>query len=101
MKGEPKIVRPVLLERCVVERGEFVAFGRALWGSTGRVEFKAWLGGPAIRGGQYSKEVGEVASRSRSTKGVRDPMSGQEWAFHVWDEYLRDVRVAIGVASAP
>ena len=89
MKGET--VRAVLLERIVLQRdakgaAAVAIFGRALWAFSSKVEVKMWV----VGGG----DLGDLAKRSRSTRGVADPLRAQEWAFGVWDEYVREVRAA-------
>lgn len=88
----PGTVRAVLLERHVFDRKRrLVAYGRGLWGDHGRTEVKMWLTG------ELTAELGEgakILSRSRSEKGVRDPLVAMEIAFKIWDEYLEEVWIA-------
>ena len=91
MKGG--VIRAVLLERSVLARDArglptISAFGRGLWSFSSQVQVKMWVVGapPAL---------GPLANRSRSTRGIADPLRGQEWAFRVWDEYILEVTTAL------
>ena len=88
MKSET--IRAVFLEREVFERSAsgvaaVALFGRALWAFNTKVEAKMWIRGIDLAG---------LSTRSRSITGVATPLAAQEWAYDVWDEYVRDVRVA-------
>ena len=100
VKGNPAAIRVVLLERHVVHRAgseEILAFARAAWGTgdTGRrAEWKAWLAGATVHRGELPAGYDDVKTRSRSLASCRDPMLAQEWAWGLWEEYLRDVGTA-------
>lgn len=93
----PSIVRAVLLERYIATDPEqpmaprVVLFGRAMWASTKRAEFKGWVSTAQPDRAGLDLVPQPVRSRSRSLSGCRDPMLAQQWAFELWDEYVADV----------
>lgn len=83
MKGA--VIRSVLVERAVLARGPNGAatvsvFGRALWSFSGQVKIDMKVVGASV-----------AMTRTRSIRGIADPLSAQEWAFGVWDEYVAEV----------
>jgi hypothetical protein len=84
MKGA--VIRAVLLERAVLARDAngspgLAIFGRGLWSFSTQVQVKMWVAGD-------TSALGPLANRSRSMRGIADPLRAQEWAFTVWDAYV-------------